>query len=267
MVESILAPLYCRLDPAAAAALQAAVLTQQQLSHLNLRSVVFARQTSDSSSSTTATAGATTSLFSAAVAAHPSLSKIELQQASGIDAAAVGSYLAAAAAAGHTALQTVLLDSISLGDSGMQHLATAAAVDNTLHNDTAQSSSSSLKCSGLTELKLSDNSIGPQGGKALGQMLASPGFRHLSVLNLNQNCLGAEGLAALADGLVAGGNGCLQELHLEANSIKGMRGLLYTACYANHSTNAWAMLCNLRFYDINTTAVAAAWSACCCDIV
>lgn len=171
-------------------------------------------------------------LFTAALAAHPSLTHVTLHTAT-FSSSNRGSAGAAAsssssrssngegccrslgvyvAAARH--LQELVLSESGLGDSDMQQLghgletaaaasATAAAPVLIKHGSgTSSGSGSSPAQSGTRVLDLRGNSIGPAGAMQLGRGLRR-GCVSLRVLQLGSNQLGSDGVSRFVEGLLA----------------------------------------------------------------
>jgi hypothetical protein len=116
----------CRLDTAAASALHGALLATPGLQLLSLQKAVFdysspTDATTNSSNSNNSSGSKGASLFSPALAAHPALAKLELQQVSGLqqhDWRQLGTYIAQA-----PHLQELLLQEVQLGHDAATSLA------------------------------------------------------------------------------------------------------------------------------------------------
>jgi Ran GTPase-activating protein (RanGAP) involved in mRNA processing and transport len=212
----------CRLDAAAAAALHNAILAAPHLQLLSLQKATFGSSSSTagttSSSSSSATAAA--ELFRLALAAHPALAKLELQQANGLsqqDWRQLGAYVAQAPCLRELHLQETALvpDAAASFAAGLQQ-----------HQGQLEATSSTALVSalhpGLTGLVLSSCAVGAEAAAALGAALGRC-CSQLAVLNLAQCELGADGSAGLCAGL-AGGCCRLESLDLSGNKIKGELG-------------------------------------------
>jgi Ran GTPase-activating protein (RanGAP) involved in mRNA processing and transport len=212
----------CRLDAAAAAALHDAILAAPHLQLLSLQKATFGSSSSTAgttSSSSSATAAA--ELFRLALAAHPSLAKLELQQANSLsqqDWRQLGAYVAQAPCLQELHLQETALvsDAAASFAAGLQQ-----------HQGQLEATSSIALVSalhpGLRVLDLSSCALGAEAAAALGAALGRC-CSQLAVLNLGQCELGADGAAGLCGGL-AGGCCRLESLDLSGNKIKGELGI------------------------------------------
>jgi Ran GTPase-activating protein (RanGAP) involved in mRNA processing and transport len=208
--------LLCRLDAAAAAALHDAIQAARGLQLLSLQKAICetsssAADTTSSTSSSSSTAAA--ELFSAALAAHPALAKLELQQATGLsqqDWRQLGDYVAQA-----TCLQELHLQEAALGHDAAASFAEGLQ-QHQHHQLTATAPPSS---SGLRVIDVSSCALGAEAAAALGAALGSS-CSQLAVLIAGQCELGPEGAAGLCAGL-AGGCCRLESLDLSGNKLKG----------------------------------------------
>jgi len=211
-----------RLDSVAAAALSDALSsTQPLLTHLSLKGAAFICQQQQQDGMSTCSC-ACSSLFSPALAAHPSLCHINLQAAlcapaatkcvssSSSSAAAVACSSVAAGSAkamccgglGEYIVSAHGLQELQLSEAGLGDLQATVLGNDVAAAAAAAGVGGSFKAAGLRVLDLSQNSIGFEGAGALGRGLglSCPG---LQTLKLGHNQLGSEGLASLAEGLLA----------------------------------------------------------------
>uniref|UniRef100_A0A383WDF2 Uncharacterized protein n=1 Tax=Tetradesmus obliquus TaxID=3088 RepID=A0A383WDF2_TETOB len=230
----------CRLDSTAAGALHDALLGTPSLQLLSLQKAVL-----DSNSSSTLP-----SLFSPALAAHPALAKLELQQITGLqqhDWHQLGAYVAQA-----PFLQELLLQEAPIGPGAAASLA-AGLLQDQVKQPAAQP--------GLRVLDLSGCTLGPDAATQLGTALGARCSK-LAVLRLGNTELGAQGAAGLCAGLAAGGCCCrLELLDLSGNKLKGaegLAGLLRSPAGQNLST---LNLANNCFGDEAASQLAAAAAA------
>ena len=162
----------CRLDSTAAGALHDALLGTPGLQLLSLQKAVCDSNNSNTSDSNSTLAG----LFSPALAAHPALVKLELQQATRLqqhDWQQLGAYVAQA-----PLLQELLLQEAQLGPG-----AAAAFAAGLLQQQPAAS-----PAPGLRVLDLSGCTLGPDAASAAAQLGAALGAccSKLAVLKLGQ---------------------------------------------------------------------------------
>jgi Ran GTPase-activating protein (RanGAP) involved in mRNA processing and transport len=221
----------CRLDAAAAAALHDAILAAPGLQLLSLQKAIFetSSSTADTTSSTTSSSSSSSSataaaeLFDPAIAAHPALAKLELQQASGLsqqDWRQLGAYVAQAPRLQELYLQETALGpdaAVSFAAGLQQHQDQLAAI--------ATGGTALLSHSGLRVLDLSSCTLGAEAAAGLGVALGRC-CRQLAVLVLGQCELGPDGAGGLCAGL-AGGCCRLQSLDLSGNKVKGEWGNLH----------------------------------------
>lgn len=259
--------LACRLDAAAAAALSAALCSQ--LTHLGLKGAALMcehkpcqqQQQQQSLSAAEHDAGhpaglspgcPAAQLFTAALAAHPSLTTVTLQAAALGCTGAPSCHASAAAgssgsntctacwqsiggyAAAAQRLQELVLSEAGLGDVGARQLGaglTQAAAAGTeawqaasgAEHTGVQLASGTTRASGIRLLDLSSNGLGAEGAAALGQGLGLS-WAALKVLKLGSNQLGAEGVSRFVQGLLAAtGTACA------ASSTLRQRGGAVTA--------------------------------------
>lgn len=210
----LLHPLYvvllrsCRLDSTAAGALHDALLATPCLQLLSLQKAVL-----ESNSSSTLP-----SLFSLALAAHPTLAKLELQQVTGLQQHGwqqLGAYVAQA-----PVLQELLLQEAQLGLDAAASFAAGLLLQ---QQGQLTQQPAPAPSPGLRVLDLSSCSLGPDAAAQLGTALGARCSK-LAVLRLGQTELGPEGAAGLCAGLAAGGCCCrLELLDLSGNKLKGER--------------------------------------------